>query len=607
VPTTNTTLGALPWGPKRYVGEQSFDLIVVNASAGFSSDNIPYAQNMSRQYSLTLTPGLNNILIPREQFTYSVLGQAILLNRNTSFNKSQLPPLLGSSENSSIAYGSTNALMNLGCYWQNLAIQSGSGTPKPICNGTGGITAETGTSLSGGAGIVVVDSPNASGINVGGVPSEPALEGNSSAGSALQMMVTFNLTSQTQFDLLLAALLDNVTGGVNGTLLGITAQVTTLGLNPAVTDAIANASLTSDGLHGIPWGVVPPPPPPSSGIWGWVANTFSGIVSIGLAIISVAWSAVAAVATFIDQHLPPWLKALGAAIISRAVGALEAVGSFVAQVLSAFLTWLAQQLTAFLSPIYAPVKAMVTNYGNGVNGAFQSANTTVKNGGTPSHAQIQAFWMNMTGSGLFIDLVIFSTAIMVTLVVIGELSIGEGFLLNIVIMVIVAAVMAAASQSVALSAALAGFGYAVESAVHNGLLAIIGRNCSWPLFQTMGDLYVIPTDLFSTVLGLGLLAGAYGLKSPQVGDYAADLVVSALGVIFDVLSAAASAAKNSVAAFVDALSGALLGTKVVYDLIYGVLSKKAQFLTGMKNLELFSDVLGASSEAVAFAQLLVGC
>jgi Na+-transporting NADH:ubiquinone oxidoreductase subunit NqrC len=65
--------------------------------------------------------------------------------------------------------------------------------------------------------------------------------------------------------------------------------------------------------------------------------------------------------------------------------------------------------------------------------------------------------------------------------------------------------------------------------------------------------------------------------------------------------------KNSVAAFVDALSGALLGTKVVYDLFYGVLSKKAQFLTGVKNLELFSDVLGTSSEAVAAAQLLVGC
>ncbi len=608
VPTTNTTLGALPWGLKRYVGEQSFDLVVVNASSGFSSDAIPYAQNMSRSYQLALTPGLNNFLIPREQFTYSVLGQAILLDRNTSLSSGQAPPLLGSAENTSIAYGSTNALMNLGCYWQNLAIQSGSGTPKPICNGTGGITAETGTSLSSGAGIVVVDSPNASGINVGGMPSEPALEGNASAGSALQMLVTFNLTSQTQFDLLLAALLDNVTGGVNGTFLGITSQVTTLGLNPAVTDAIANATLTSDGLHGIPWGVVPPPPPPSSGIWGWVTNTFSGIVSIGLAIVSVAWSAVTAVATFINQHIPPWLKALGAAIVSRAVGALEAVGSFVAQVLSAFLVWLAQQMSAFLSAVFAPLRAAETNFGNAVTSAFLSANATVNSGGTLSHAQLEAFWMNLTGNGLFLDLVVFSTAVMVTLVVLGELSIGEGFLLNILVTVIIAAVLAASSQLIGMSSALSGFGYTLEWAAHNALVTILNRNCSWPLFHTMGALFSIPSDLFSAVMGLGLLAGAYALKPTKVGDYATDLVLGALTLILDTLSAAASAAKNAEMALIYSISSAVLGTKVVYDTIYDSFFRKAaDFLPGLRNFELFSDVLGTSGEAIGVAQLIKGC
>ncbi len=49
--------------------------------------------------TITLAPGLNDFLIPREQFLDSPLGQAIFLGRNTSYNASAgAPALIGSAE-----------------------------------------------------------------------------------------------------------------------------------------------------------------------------------------------------------------------------------------------------------------------------------------------------------------------------------------------------------------------------------------------------------------------------------------------------------------------------------------------------------------------------
>ncbi|HTT14292.1 MAG TPA: hypothetical protein VMG81_00710, partial [Thermoplasmata archaeon] len=74
LPSENGTTNGLPAGLDRYTGEQSFDLLVVNASARLSSVSIPFPGGGS--YTMTLSPGLNDLLVPREQFLASPLGQA---------------------------------------------------------------------------------------------------------------------------------------------------------------------------------------------------------------------------------------------------------------------------------------------------------------------------------------------------------------------------------------------------------------------------------------------------------------------------------------------------------------------------------------------------
>jgi hypothetical protein len=98
-------------------------------------------------------------------------------------------------------------MTDLGSYWQNRAISSSSGA---ICS------AETGTPGSSSTNLQVA-SAGYSSSNAGGVPGNPMLETPSDAGAALQAVLTLNVSSQNELDLLLAAMLDNVTGGVNGT------------------------------------------------------------------------------------------------------------------------------------------------------------------------------------------------------------------------------------------------------------------------------------------------------------------------------------------------------------------------------------------------------
>jgi hypothetical protein len=394
LPTDNSTLNNLPWGLKRYTGEQAFDLIVVNDQAtgggqnlSLTSDNIPYAQNASDQYSVTLTPGLNNLLIPRGQFLYSVLGQAVLLGKNTSWtNASAIPALLGSGENSTIGYGSSNPLVNLGCYWQNRAINNTTGSLAPICYGKAGITNETGTLLGSANGIVVVAATSGSGPNVGGVPGNPSLENSSDAGAALQSVVTLNVSSQTEVDLLLAALLDNTTGGVNGTFVSVTTQVPQLGLNLAVTQELANATQASDGLFGIPQGVPPPAPvPPCTSQWCFAVNLVSGIVSVEGTVFSFVWSGVDAVAQFIDDHLPTWLRDLGAAVLARTVAAITAAGKLIARALETALSFILSAVTSLLTAALAPITNGFADYAKPVDSEmWQAQNDTQNNTAIPN-------------------------------------------------------------------------------------------------------------------------------------------------------------------------------------------------------------------------------
>jgi IPT/TIG domain len=387
LPTDNGTLNNLPWGLKRYTGEQAFDLVVVNVTTASSLNSyyIPYAQNASDQYRVTLNPGLNNLLIPRGQFLYSPLGQAVLLNENTSWtNASAKPPLLNTNENNTInGYGSSNPLKNLACYWQNRAVNdNASGISGAICS------TETGTAMGNSKGLVVVAATSASGMNSGGVPGNPSLETGAQAGAALQSVLTLNLSAQTGLNLLLAALLDNVTGGVNGTFLPVTYLIPSLGLNSVVTEELANASYTSSGLFGVPWGIVPPPPPPPpcNSLWCYATNLVSGIITVGSVFFSYVWSGVTAVAQFINDHLPTWLKNLGAQIAQRTASSLSAIGATLASAFSSLMTYVISLATSQLSAVITPVNQPAGQSAGGVHDDLVTATNDV-NSGQPNAAK----------------------------------------------------------------------------------------------------------------------------------------------------------------------------------------------------------------------------
>ncbi|MHB1588705.1 MAG: IPT/TIG domain-containing protein, partial [Metallibacterium scheffleri] len=271
VPTDNGTVNGLPLGLERYVGEQSFDLVVVNASSSISSMPIPTPWS-SGNGTITLSPGLNDILVPREQFLDSPLGQAIFLGRNTSSKGTNGSlPLIGSSEQGVLSgFHGANWMVDLGAYWQNRSIGSGPGNLSRY---------ETGVSGGSQLEVQVMAAVSATSGNTGGLGSDPGVYSTVGAPSALQSIVTMNLTNTTMFDLLLAGLIDNRSGGsegVNGTLQSVTDQVGFLGLDRVVVNAIANGTEPSDGLYGPPSSRFPAAPPASA--WGAFWNAATSLV-----------------------------------------------------------------------------------------------------------------------------------------------------------------------------------------------------------------------------------------------------------------------------------------------------------------------------------------
>lgn len=440
LPTNNATLNTLPWGLKRYIGEQAFALLVVNqtTSSPITSYAVPYAQNASATYSVTLAPGLNNFIVPRGQFIDSVLGQAVLLGKSSPWlNGSARPPLLNAPENATLNYGSSNPLLNLACYWQNRAINNTTGGLTPICmhNSTNGLTSETGTPLGTQNGVVVVATTSGSGVDVGGIPGNPNAEPNGDSGAALQAIVTMNISAQTGLNLILASLLDNVTGGVNGTFLSVTSQVSTLGLSSVVTQELGNVTLSSSGLYGVPRGVLPPPPPPPpcNSLWCWGSNLVSGIITIETQFYSWAWQGVVAVAQFINDHLPTWLKQFGAAVAARTAAGLAAVGSALAAGLNALLTYLISLATSQLSAGVAPVKAPGAQTGSGVHTDLVQATTDVNNG-NPNAAKTVEPDLNAQIVHTLLALILVAG---ITIVVVGILSAVSANVANIIAGIII--------------------------------------------------------------------------------------------------------------------------------------------------------------------------
>ena len=438
LPDGNSTVNGLPAGLERYTGEQAFDLVLVNSSSTITSDSVLTPWGGS--YQVTLQSGLNNLLFPREQFLDSPLGQAIFLGQTTSYSSTAgAPPLVGANEQSLIdGFGGANWMVDLGAYWQNRVIASGPGT---ITGAT-----EGGTPSISNYQLQVAAATTPAANNTGGLPSNPTLYNASDAPAALQSIVTLNVTSTDNLDLLLAGLLDNTTGGVNGTFQGVTTQVASLGLPPSVTFALANVTISTQGLYGPPLNnqPPPPPPPPSSSLWGDFCNAVTSVVQTVVgAIVSlpaIVYNAAVATYTYLN-HIAHEAAAVGGAILQRTTAALETVGKLILSALNALLNYIISLVKGLLAPVIGPIVSEMTQYTLHLTSDIeQTYNDSAAHRSITSDAA--RFWADAGGS-VFLVAEGVAIAITIAFTIIEGFSLGAGFLLPIVIGLVMSGALAA--------------------------------------------------------------------------------------------------------------------------------------------------------------------
>ncbi len=347
VPGDNSTLSNLPTGLQRYTGEQNFDLLVVNDTAGPHN----FAQGVTvggvpnpgdhGSYTVSLQPGLTNILVPRGAFLSSPLGQALLNGTNETLPVSHDRGILT---------------------WTPWAWND-------RVEGLLGITPTSPDYISVFSGT----SQSCSSINCGGVPSNPALETSCAgcAAQAVQSVVWVNISElastnfsqvggQQELTDLLGGLLLNSSGNVTGSLRPVTSELPTLGLSRQVMGALANVALPNDGGYPAPPANVQAPPKeeqwwqvPGTVLW----NAVSGVVGL----VSVAWDATAAAAEYLANAAGVLLTDLGiTALVDQAVAALKTVASAMEAALQALLAFVKAAIVTFLKQAFAALSNEMT-------------------------------------------------------------------------------------------------------------------------------------------------------------------------------------------------------------------------------------------------------
>ena len=427
-----------------------------------------------RTTGLSVSAGMNDSLIPREQFLDSPFGEAMFLGRNTSYNASNgAPPLVGSSETNYLTpFGGTNLMIDLGAYWQNRAIAPGSEG-----NLTGSTESGTSEYLNGDPNtpntleVQVMAAPSVSSNNTGGLPSNPALYATVGDTSALQSIVTLNITNTTGLDLLLAGLLDNTTGGpygLNGTFQSVTGVVGTLGLPGVVVGAIPNAVVASEGLYGPPSNNYQPT---TGGFWGTFWNAVSAVVTnpLGavLSLVDTVWNAGTAALTYLNR-LTHEAAALGAEVVARTAAAIVQVGQLVESELNRLLQYLIQLATTALETITRPIVGAFTAYASSVNSTFARAESGVAANGTLPSKDANAVWTALSGP-LFLTALGLGVVVATVLTVVSTIDLGPSFVADLLIGLLVGSLAGLAIQALtssvtsAFSSFTADSVYAVES------------------------------------------------------------------------------------------------------------------------------------------------
>lgn len=445
--------------------EQDFFLVVANvtqypgtytsSAPNLASDPVPTPWGSSYSLNIPLQPPLVggqpesavvNFLIPRSQFLNSPLGQAVMLGHPAQ-GASGSGPLL--TDISSLTLGTTQA--SLDCYWQALAVTSdptlcGAGTPGTPTGhfSTVTVVGDQETCTPGSA---------SSNCAAGGVPSNPSLEAANSAPS-LQAVLTLNLSfvneqpgaavsTSVYLDALIAGLMDNATGGINGTLVDETRNLSFLGLSPVVMKALANVTQVSTGVFGAPTSVASPPPPSPCSGFGCLWNAVSGVFSTLTGFVGAVWDTVVATANYLHNlaYGLTHLVAQGAEwVAATTVTAVEVVGSALEAALQALLAFVESAITTLLGTAIHPLQQAFTDYWRSVESPLGEAQNYTSQGQSPPTSSLVSVWSALGGS-VFMDTMLLSTVLAAVVTVIMTVNLGTSFLFPILLTVVITAAL----------------------------------------------------------------------------------------------------------------------------------------------------------------------
>jgi hypothetical protein len=428
VPGDNSTLNALPFGLKRYTGEQDFVLFSVDETVAGNGrplgiGSIPYvnstaANGISTQtYAAGLAAGMNNILVPRSLFIHSPLGQMLLTNVTNATGKVQ---------NVSIASNGYNGVLQASwnpALWEARIL---------------GYSNYQGTNYSqGNPGFITLYSNTnqncTGGTECGTVPGNPNID-SSVPSYAIGAIYTLSVGTNGTLANLLAGLLLNASGNFTNWLLPATSLLPSLGLSSEVTSALANPVLFSSGGYAAP-GWHPPAPQPS--VWQQIGaavwNAVSGVVeTIGAAL----WTAFAAAAAFV-AYLVDEIANWGLGVLQQTASVLKMVAGAIVLAIDQLAAALLGSLESLIEAIFSPLWSAIKFAANAIENLVESfANATMGYlGGTRS--------LGFTSSAAALALGPFSAFAIsmeaIVCIVIGvtlPVSLGASFLLGLLVGVV---------------------------------------------------------------------------------------------------------------------------------------------------------------------------
>ncbi len=434
LPPGNATLSSLPAGLQRYTGAQNFALLLVNASATQQVYNIPTPWGST--YSVTLSSGLNNILIPMVALSNSPLGDALFLNKVAADSSQAVPPMLQTAQAGGLIDGSgTASLSDLACYWQNRAVSSSSSV-TPLCSAHH--SADKGSSVGSGLRMMLLNAtPSSCIINCGTVPTNPSVESGADALPALGVLVALNITNTSMVYALLAGILDNSSGGVNGTFEALQPyQIATLGLPSVVLNAMANVSAQNTPIFGPPKANLGAQHQDSCSGWlGCAAqtwNSLAGDVVSGFTVVAAfVWSATIVSVVFWANLVVAAASLYYEYVIQPTISTIERVGSVIVGALNALLNYIISLVKAALAAVINPIVNAAESFDSALGAATNASVADVAGGGSVTIAHAMA-WAHSFDEIALIGSVLGSViAIVITLTAPFEL--GANFLLGLIV------------------------------------------------------------------------------------------------------------------------------------------------------------------------------